>query len=87
MWPSCSTPNSRVRLSLTKQEKAYECSLQKCPDKNAKMVFRIRPSFKEEIQPDSVSQRSLKTVDVEKVAGTINVSEANFKKKPKVAVE
>lgn len=36
---------------------------------------------------DAVSQRSLKTVDVEKVAGTINIAEANFKKKRKVVEE
>lgn len=36
---------------------------------------------------DAISQKSTKNVDVEKVAGTINISEANFKKKRKAPEE
>lgn len=33
---------------------------------------------------DMISQRSFKTVDIQKVAGTINSATANFKKKDKI---
>ena len=35
-----------------------EKSLDKCPDKNAKMSFTLSAYIKEEVQPDNVSQRS-----------------------------
>jgi hypothetical protein len=38
---------------------------------------------KEEIKMDMISQSSFKTVDLQKVAGTINSATANFKKKDK----
>lgn len=68
-------------LNKRLEETAYDCPLQKCPDKNAILSFKIRGMIKEEIKMDMISQSSFKTVDVQKVAGTINSSTANFKKK------
>lgn len=65
-------------------EKSYEEPLLKCPDKSAVLTFKVRGMIREEIKADMISQSSFKTVDLQKVAGTINSSTANFKKKAKV---
>lgn len=79
----CSIAGSRVPSS-THSENSYESPLLKCPDKNATLSFKVRGMIKEEIKMDMISQSSFKTVDLQKVAGTINTSTANFKKKDKV---
>lgn len=71
-------------LNRRLEENSYELPLQKCPDKSATLSFKIRGMIKEEIKLDMISQSSFKTVDVQKVAGTVNSATANFKKKDKV---
>jgi hypothetical protein len=84
MSRSCSIIGKKVLVGGVKVETLMEVSLTKCPDKNASLSFKIKGQVKEEIRLDMISQSSFKTVDIQKVAGTINSSTANFKKKDKV---
>lgn len=62
-------------------ELKYDITLLKCPDRTATLSFSLKAFLRQQIKMDTISQSSFKTVDLQKVAGTINSSVANFKKK------
>ena len=74
--------NSREKSNLNNYaEHSYEKTLEKCPDKNAKLIFDVTFYMKEEISPDKVSQASTRTLNVETMP--ISGTQPNFKKKKK----
>ena len=48
-----------------KTPKEYEVVLERCPDKNAKLAFKLSAKIEEEISPDTISHSSNHTVNVE----------------------
>ena len=58
-----------------------EKSLDKCPDKNAKMTFTLSAYIKEEVQPDNVSQRSKVSEDNNMSILSQSNIQPDFKKK------
>ena len=70
-------------LNAKKQELNVVKPLEKCPDKNAKLSFRLTAYMREEVQPDAVSGKSSGSIPVEQ--SRINQSSIqmtpSFKKK------
>lgn len=58
----------------------YEKNLDKCPDKNAKLIFDVSGYMKSQIEFDEISKASTRTYDI--AAITDNVK-PDFKKKKK----
>lgn len=47
-----------------KLPKEYELTLEKCPDKNAKLSLKLSAAIEQEISPDAISNSSQNTVNV-----------------------
>lgn len=73
-------------LNLKLKEQRLEKSLEKCPDKNAKLTFVLKGYLKEEIEADTISQKSNKTYDMDAIINAPN-EVPNFKKKKDSSVD
>jgi hypothetical protein len=69
-------------MNAKQKQVTLEKTLDKCPDKNAKLSITLSAYIKEEVQPDTVSQRSSGTIsnDVSILSQSV-VQQPDFKKK------